>query len=96
MDALFVRQYEQRKLFEHKASPLLPSGQECHVFGGNHASLLMGLPNAEVTDDFRFPPQIFRVAFSEEEIHGRQDLHSALVRTDIQTRLLGTEDEGRL
>ena len=53
MDALFARQYEQRKLFEHQASPLLPSGQECHVFGGNHASLLMGLPNAEVTDDFR-------------------------------------------
>ena len=53
VDALFATQYAERKLFDNQATPLLPSGQECWVYGGNHASLLMGLPNTQVTDDFR-------------------------------------------
>jgi len=56
-DALFAVQYAKRKLFVNQATPLLPSGEECHVFGGNHASFLLGLPNADVTDDFR--PKFF-------------------------------------
>ena len=46
---LFQKQYAERNLFERQGTPLLPSGQECVLFGGNHASIFAG---PVTTDDW--------------------------------------------